>query len=172
MLIFLLLVQICLLHQSILTANTIFKNLDLPHFSIQGKISPCKKLYKSRVHPGKNVSQTDGEADRWTENGSNLIGPLLQRWRFDNVFRKFINNIFFKIIWLDCELYRKNQYRKGIQTNTTSFSVQRVQNKTILLANLCKIIFILFDWEPILRVYFVQKLHVITCPFSNYFHFF
>ena len=58
--------------------------------------------------------QTDGHM-----NWSDFIGPLLQRWRFDHVFWKFKNKILFKIIWLDCEPYRKNQYKKGTERNAT-----------------------------------------------------
>ena len=52
--------------------------------------------------------QADGQM-----NWSNFIGPLLQRWRFSK------NKIFLKIIWLDFEPYRKDQYKKGVQRNTT-----------------------------------------------------
>ena len=31
---------------------------------------------------------------------------------FDHAFQKFNNKIFFKISWLDCEQYGKNQYKK------------------------------------------------------------
>ena len=58
--------------------------------------------------------QADGQM-----NWSDFIGALLQRWRFEHVFQKLKNNMFFKIIWLDCEPYRRNQYKKGIQRNTT-----------------------------------------------------
>ena len=34
---------------------------------IHDKRSPCKKLYKSRGYLEKNTSQTDREADRWTD---------------------------------------------------------------------------------------------------------
>ena len=49
------------------------------------------------VDPEKNVSQTNRQTDRWTDeqmNRTNLIGTLLQRWWFDYVFQKFEHKIF------------------------------------------------------------------------------
>ena len=57
--------------------------------------------------------QTDGQMN-WTD----LIGPLLQRWRFDHVFWKFKNKIFFKIIVSHREKINTRKECKGIQHNS------------------------------------------------------
>ena len=49
--------------------------------------------------------QTDGQMNR-----TDFIGPLPQRWSFHNVSQKFENKTF--LIWLDCEPYGNNQYKK------------------------------------------------------------
>ena len=78
-----------------------FFNIWLSLFRIYGKISSCKKLRMSRVDPAKNVSRTDRQTDRQKDglmNRTDFIGPLWQRWRFDHVFQKFENKIFWKLV--------------------------------------------------------------------------
>ena len=60
------------------------------------------------------MSQTHRQTDRQTDgqtNRTDFIGSLSQRWTFDHVFKN--SKIKFSyIIWLDCEPYGKNQYKK------------------------------------------------------------
>ena len=63
-----------------------------------------KKIH--RVNLEKNASQIYGQTKR-----TDFIGPLRQKWRFDHVFWK-PKIKFSEIIWLDCEPYEKNQYKK------------------------------------------------------------
>ena len=46
-----------------------------------------------RLHPEKNVLQTNGQTDGQT-NRTDFIGPLSQRWWLDHVVPKFENKIF------------------------------------------------------------------------------
>ena len=47
-----------------------------------------KILKIHRVDPEENASQTDGQMNR-----TDLVGHLMQSWRFSHVFRKFENKI-------------------------------------------------------------------------------
>ena len=49
---------------------------------------------------------------------SPFADPNMKAW-LGHIFWKFKNKTFFKIIWLDYEPHRKNQYKKGMQMNTT-----------------------------------------------------
>ena len=77
--------------QSIQATNTIFENPALSFFSIYGKMS-CKKLRKFTESILRKMRHK--WTDRWTDKRTDFIGPLLQRWGFDHVFRKFDNKIF------------------------------------------------------------------------------
>ena len=76
----------------------------------------------------KNVSHTDGQAERM--NWTDFTGPLPQKWRFDHVFQKCENKIFFKTIWLHYEPYNKNHYKEK-EYNQLSSVLKEFKNNNL-----------------------------------------
>ena len=92
--------------------NRIFRNLALSLFSIYDNISSFKKLRKSTEWTqGKMRCRWINRPTDGQKNRIDFTGSLPQRWRFNHIFQIFENKIL-KIIWLDCEAYGKNQYKK------------------------------------------------------------
>ena len=115
---FLLLVQICLLYPSS-WQQIQFSKIWICHCLVYMAKYPHAKNYINQEYILRKMChrwmerQTDGQMN-WTD----LIGPLLQRWRFDHVFWKFKNKIFFKIIVSHREKINTRKECKGIQHNS------------------------------------------------------